>query len=170
MQCACLCGNGIATHHFRSKPLGLQWSHTADTFWWRQCVEERKCWQIWGSASQLTFFFLDRTCTVKSVGSETKLRSFSSMQISAQLQLRYLDFSFFTGCGFSWSGTSPCLCSSGRWNVSSLVCVCAEVAGVKHFCVQNIRKVIKCTCHLKMAGRFGRYQWKLLFRRIETSF
>lgn len=48
----------------------------------------------------MAHFSLDRTCTVKSVGSETKLRSFSSMQISAQLQLRYLDLSIFVGVVF----------------------------------------------------------------------
>lgn len=80
----------------------------------------------------MAHFSLDRTCTAKSVGSETKSRSFSSMQISAQLQLRYLDLSIFVGCGFSWSGTSHCLCSADGCRVSSLM-MCTKIAGVKYF-------------------------------------
>lgn len=158
----------MTTGHFRSQPLGPEWSHTAGAFWWRQCVQEEITGKSWGSVSQLTFF-LDRTCTVKSVGSETKLRSFSSMQISVQLQLRYLDFSIFMGCGFSRSGASHCLCSAGRWNVGSLMCVCRNCWAEALVCTKYNESNL-CTCHLKTTGWCRRYQWELLFRRIKASF
>lgn len=106
---------------FQSKPL-------VSYCLWMQCVlaNLRDCFTA--------HFFLDRTCTVKSVGSETKLKSFSSMQISAQLQLRYLDFSISTGCGFHGQvHLSVSTLVIGKMLTLWCVCLCLqeEIAEVK---------------------------------------
>lgn len=164
-QSACCCKDCPATGHFRSQPQGLQDSPAAGAFWWRQCLQEEILVNLAGVFHGSLFSWQNLHSEI--CGKRDKVEELLKHADQCSAAIKVLRSQHFCGCGFSWSGTSHCLCSADGWKVSSLMCVQKllgwSILGTKH------NESNLCTCHLKTVGSSSRHKWELLLW-IKASF